>query len=189
MEANNLYKVKELDEKAFENIFKEFFSGLTAFSRKYVHDLDTAKEIVHDVFMNLWEKRATVDPEKSIKSYLFTAVYNRSLNYLRDNKKFDKNEFSLEIAENNPDNWDHQDSLETSELQTKINDAIDSLPEKCREIFVMNRLEGLKYKEVAEKLNISIKTVETQMSKALKVLKENLAEYATLLIISLIFLL
>ena len=147
--------------------------------------MDTAKDIVHNVFVNLWEKRDQLDASTSFKSYLFTAVHNRSLNYIRDQKKFDKNEFVPET--NEAINYESADSLETTELQKKINNAIDSLPEKCREIFLLNRFEELKYQEIADKLNISIKTVETQMSKALKTLREKLGQYLVQFIFWIIF--
>jgi len=157
-------------------LFRENFLALTGFARKYVKDLDTAKEIVHDVFINLWEKRNKIDSEKPLGSYLFTSVRNRCLNYIRDHKKFDKtgditeNPGYSQLAENN-------DPLEIMELEERINLAIDSLPDKCREIFIMNRFRDLKYAGIAKELDISVKTVEGQMSRALRILREKLATY------------
>lgn len=180
-----MQNINHLDKVTFEKLFREYFVPLTAFAKKYLNDIDAAKEIVHDVFVNLWTKRATIDIEKSVKSYLYTATYNRSLNFIRDNKKFDSNisvednfgTASMESVENN---------LEALELEEKINNSIALLPEKCKQVFLMSRFEGLKYHEIADKLNISIKTVEAQMSKALKVLKENLKDYLTILILLLL---
>lgn len=144
-----------------------------------------AKEIVHEAFLKLWEKRSEVDTNKSVKSYLYTTVYNRSLNYIRDNKKFDKTEGKVEMLERS-ESWDYTNNMVAAEMEEKIAYTLDSLPEKCRQIFVMSRYEELKYREIADKLNISVKTVETQMSKALKAMRKNLAEYITVLLFFLI---
>ena len=118
---------------------------------------------MHQVFINLWEKRATLDLSTSLKSYLFTSVHNRSLNVIRDRKKFSSAEVPDVAGE-----WDVSAQIESMELEAKIREAIDFLPEKCREVFELNRFEGLKYSEIAARLGISVKTVENQMSKALK---------------------
>ena len=171
----NIYRGK-LNKQSFELLFRENFTALSGFARKYVIDIDTSKEIAHDVFINLWEKRNEIDSEKPLRSYLFTSVRNRCLNYIRDQKKFDRTEDITgnpgysQPAENN-------DPVEILELEERINLAIDSLPDKCREIFIMNRFRDLKYAEIAKKLDISVKTVEAQMSRALKTLREKLAMY------------
>ncbi len=171
-----------MDKKTFEDLFRTHFKHLCTFALKYVKDLDTAKEIVQDVFLNLWEKRDSIDPAMSIKSYLTTAIYNRSLNHLRDHKKFNSDILSFEnlYPFNDQESTDH---LVTYELHQKINLAIDELPLKCKEVFMLNRFEDLKYREIAEKLNISVKTVETQMSKALQHLRVRLVEYLPIFII------
>lgn len=169
-------KINELDKQEFEILFREHFKALAGFAKKYVNDIDAAKGIVHEVFMKLWEKREEIDTKQSVKSYLYTGVYNRSLNYIRDNKKFDKSGEQANIPEQK-ENWDVSNEMTALEIQAKIDDTLKSLPEKCRQVFEMSRYEDLKYREIAEKLNISIKTVETQMSKALKALRKNLSEY------------
>ncbi|NJO89469.1 MAG: RNA polymerase sigma-70 factor [Chloroflexia bacterium] len=174
--------IKHLDKTAFEKLFREYFVPLTAFAKKYVGDVDSAKEIVHDVFVNLWTKRETIDLEKAVKSYLYTSAYNRSLNYIRDHKKFNSN-VSVEDNFSKASDWNFENNIDALELEEKINRVINSLPEKCKEVFLMSRFEGLKYQEIADKLNISVKTVEAQMSKALKALKENLKDYLTVLIL------
>ena len=171
-----------LDKPAFEILFRSFFPGLVLFAQKYVPDQDTAKEIVHNVFINLWEKREKIDSSTSLKSYLFTSVQNRCLNFIRDQKKFDKDGTLLEKLEHRG-YTEATGRLEEQELEQRIYDALQELPQKCREIFTMNRFEELKYAEIAEKLNISIKTVETQMSKALKILREKLIDYLTIIIV------
>ena len=170
-----------MDKEQFEILFREHFKALTGFAKKYVNDIDIAKGIVHDVFMKLWEKRTDIDTRQSVKSYLYTGVYNRSLNYIRDHKKFDKSAEQSEIPEQKQ-NWDISNEMEAIEIQAKIDRTLAELPEKCRQIFEMSRYEELKYREIAEKLNISVKTVETQMTKALKALRKNLSEYIHLLV-------
>lgn len=144
---------------------------------KYVGDLDEAKGLVHEVFVSVWEKFDSLSPDLNFNSYLYTAVRNRSLNYIRDRKKI----VMLEnVAEHEMS--DTSDTMVAAELETEIEIAIQSLPEKCREVFEMNRREGLKYAQIAEKLGISVKTVEAQMSKALAVLREHLKEFLSFII-------
>ena len=171
-----------LDKSTFEQLFKTLFISLMHFARKYVSDTDTAKEITHDVFFNLWEKREKIDSSTSLKSYLYTSVYNRCMNYIRDQKKFNREEQVFNRNEQE-EHIAYHDHLEEQELESKIQESLNSLPLKCREIFVLNRFEGNKYAEIAEKMNISVKTVETQMSKALRILREKLADYLKILII------
>lgn len=172
----------KMDKRSFEELFRSFFPSLVLFAQKYVPDQDTAKEIVHNVFINLWEKRQQVDTGSPLKSYLFTSVHNRCLNYIRDQKKFDKDDTIFQRLDST-DFIDGVDRLEEQELEQRIYDALQSLPEKCREIFMMNRFDGLKYAEIAEKQGISVKTVETQMSKALKILREKLIDYLGMIIL------
>lgn len=178
--------IQILNEEIFEKLFREHFKGLCFLATRYVKDMETAREIVQDVFVAFWEKRANIDLSKSPKSYLGTSVYNKCLNYLRDNRKFNKD---LLIAENlfTDVPAEATDVLVVEEITKKIESAIAELPEKCREIFVMNRFEQLKYHEIAEKLQLSVKTVESQMSKALQHMRLRLADYITLLLLILYF--
>jgi RNA polymerase sigma-70 factor, ECF subfamily len=165
----------------YEELFRTYFISLCYFARKYIPDPDESKEIVHAVFVNIWEKKEEFDFEKPAKSYLFTAVYNRCMNYIRDRKKFVDPGDNL-IPEPQDANSMNSDHLEAAELESRIWQIINSLPEKCKEVFVLNRFEGKKYSEIADHLNISVKTVETQMSKALKTLRDNLKDYIHLLL-------
>jgi RNA polymerase sigma-70 factor (ECF subfamily) len=169
--------VGRLDEQSLEKLFKTYFTALMAFSRKILGDEDDAREVVHQVFINLWEKRNEIDLSTSLKSYLFTAVNNRSLNVIRDRKKFSAEEVPEQVEE-----YDVSAVIESMELEEKIRGAIGTLPERCRIIFELNRFDGLSYAEIAKKLDISVKTVENQMTKALKILRERLAKYLTLLL-------
>lgn len=170
-----------LEGRNFERLFREYFPPLMAFAGKILRDEDDARDVVHQVFINLWEKREEMDMSTSLKSYLFTSVHNRSLNVIRDRKKFADGDMPELAGE-----WDVSAHIESMELEEKIRESINSLPEKCREIFELNRFSGLKYAEIANQLGISVKTVENQMTKALKILREQLGKYLTLLMFLLI---
>jgi len=170
----------------FEWLFREHFKALVAFSYQFVKDQDSAKEIVHDVFIRLWEKRDTIDPDRPIKSYLFTSVHNRSLNFIRDNKKFSNNPADLDALMESPED-EEQNLRDEEELVKKIHEAIDQLPLKCKNIFIMSKFQEMKYMEIAEELDISVKTVETQISKALKTLRKELGHLDSLILILILF--
>lgn len=187
MADENLHIIEKLDKKSFEILFKQYFSVLCQFARKYVRDLDTSKEIVHDCFVSFWDKRESIDLSKPVKTYLFTSVHNRCLNYIRNNKKFDQNVENFELLDLSHHHV-ASDSLVEQEVSSQIHNAIESLPEKCKEIFKMSRFEDMKYKDIAEKLNLSVKTVEAQMSKALQVMRTSLSEFISVLIYFLYFL-
>jgi len=172
--------VNELSD--FEKLFKEFFIPLSFYSMKFVQDLDTAKEIVHKVFINVWEKRQEIHSNTPIKSYLYTAVKNRSLNYLRDRTKFVKEDIS-ELEEDTRIVEVESRELEQEELEQRILKEINNLPERCGEIFKLSRFEDKKYREISEILGISVKTVEIQMTKALKILRKNLYDILHIIIL------
>lgn len=173
---------KGIDERRFEVIFREYFKPLVAFSRKFLNDTEAAKEVVHEVFAKIWEKRLEIDPEKSLKSYLFTAVNNGSLNYIRDHKKFaDK----PAVAENESAEI-QRDFMTEAEIRETVRATLERLSPKVRRVFEMSRYEDKKYREIADELNISEKTVESHISKALKALRENLKEYLSALILILL---
>jgi len=169
----------------FERIFKEYFRRLVYFSFNMLKDKEAAKDIVHDTFASMWEKRATISTDRNIKSYLFTTVYNRSLNYIRNNKKFATEETLESLIENNPS---PEIMMENAEKNDRINRAIESLPLKTKEVFIMSRFGEFKYKEISEKLGISVKTVEGQMSRALRMLKDNLSDIKEMVVLCIFFL-
>jgi len=168
--------MQPLDKETFEQLFRNEFKGLCFFAQKYVKDFESAREIVQDSYINLWEKRSIVDATRSAKSYLTTTIHNKCLNYLRDNRKFNTNLLEFENLLEISDDSD-TDVLVVQELHQSIEQAIGELPERCREIFMLNRYENLKYQQIADKLGISVKTVEAQMSKALQHLRKRLALY------------
>jgi RNA polymerase sigma-70 factor, ECF subfamily len=150
-----------------------------------VKDFETAKEIVQDAFISLWEKRETVDATRPVKSYLTTIIHHKCHNHLRDTRKFNMDLLSIENLLEIPVIV-QTDILVENELVSAIHSAIEELPEKCREIFMLNRYENLKYHEIAGKLQLSQKTVEAQMSKALQHMRLRLSEYLPACIILLL---
>lgn len=176
-EKKILKRIKEGDIKQFEGLFKEYYEMLCHFAIKYVKNIEQSEEVVQDTFYNIWKNKETLNITASIKAYLYTAVRNNCLQVLRTR--------SLDIKYENyykshyvNESISPSDELNAKELSNVINKALNSLPERCREIFKMSRYEGLKYHEIAEKLSISIKTVEANMGKALKHFRSYLKDYA-----------
>ena len=176
-------RLKTGDIKAFEMLYNEQYIPLCCFAQRFVFDLDTAREIVQDVFVRIWEKRTSLPVEISLKAYLYTSVRNKCIDYLKHlnvEYEFEKKRIK-EIRESGNNSFntidDPLDGLVTKELENAIKDATENLPQKCREIFELSRFKGLKYREIAEKLNISVKTVETQMSRAIESLKKKLSNH------------
>lgn len=168
-----------LNQQIFEDFFRDYFKPLVNFANKFLNNIDDSKEIVHDVFINLWEKRNSIDVKNSVKSYLYTSVNNRCLNFIRDNKKFNSN---IQL-----DNIDAvispTDALTELEIQSIIDKTLNSLSPKVKRVFELSRYKNMKYKEIAEKLNISQKTVESHISAALKALRINLKDYLMVFIL------
>ena len=184
MEINSKQPVtQKVTETLVESLFRKYFNALCVFARQYVYDNDKVKDIVHDVFINIWEKGELYEADALVKGYLFTSVKNRCFNYLRDNKKFNKEGDEAF----NYDGAQHHNPTEFKELEAIIKEEIGKLPDKCKEVFILSRYEELKYAEIADRLDISIKTVEAHVSKALKILRENLAPHIDLSIFILLF--
>lgn len=185
MEKTIFGRIKSGDDKAFELLYRQYFVRLCAFANKFVHEPTIAEEIVQEVFLKIWKNRSFLKDINTEKSYLFQAVQNTSFNELAKQKKMDSYQSILKEVYQTKSEFDAHDSLLAKELQQKINKLIDELPDQCRKIYLLSRNEGLKYKQIAQKLDISIKTVETQISRALKKLRLGLQGYLTLLLISL----
>ncbi|MBO6515732.1 MAG: RNA polymerase sigma-70 factor [Bacteroidia bacterium] len=170
-----IHRLKEKDEKAFEEVFRTYYPELCRFAYKYVENQDVAEELVQELFYSLWAKLDAIDINTSIKSYLYSSVRNAAYNYFKRQKVADKyvahqmNHGAVVVAADQ--------RLEVKELSNRIDKAIESLPDKCKQVFRLSRVENKKYKEIAEELDISIKTVENQMGKALKVLRKELGSY------------
>jgi RNA polymerase sigma-70 factor (family 1) len=172
IEKEFIQKLKSGDRSAYKNLFSQYYSWLCNYVYKLTNDNSIAEDLVQEVFINLWEKREQINISSSLKNYLFRACHNQFLQHLRKEKiriKF-LNSIQYEVLFDNYDSESkkiHEDKLE------KLNSLISQLPPKCKDIFTKSKLQKMKYKDIAIELNISIKTVENQMSKALKFLKSN----------------
>ncbi|WP_320111036.1 RNA polymerase sigma-70 factor [Draconibacterium orientale] len=176
-EENNLFiNIQQGDERAFEKLFKLYYGYLCNFATKIIADDVAAEEIVQEFFVKFWERRANLSVESSLKNYLFRSVKNLCLNHIK-HSNIKLQHAQKVIAESETSNFNN-DYIEV-DLAADIAKSIEELPEKRREIFRLSREEGLKYREIAEKLNISIKTVEAQMSLAIKSLRDKLKKYNT----------
>ncbi len=170
-------EIRNGDEKAFEKLFHHYYGHLCLYASQILQDDNAAEEIVQDFFVKLWEKRNRLTIETSVKNYLFRSVKNQALNLIKHNKI--KYIYAQSILSDTSDYPTGEESFYEINLAEKIEESILSLPEKRREIFRLSREEGLKYREIAEKLNISPKTVETQMSLAFKHLRQKLKDFNT----------
>jgi RNA polymerase sigma-70 factor (ECF subfamily) len=169
-------RIKKGDEAAFETLFRAYFKPLCHFAYKIVKDVIISEEIVQDLFFNFWEKRKKLELYTSLKSYLFKSVHNNSLKYLRHQKIVI--DYEAKVKNYQPQPFELQENYaEIGEMICIINQTLDEVPERTREIFLLNRDEGLKYQEIAEKLNISVKTVEAHITSLLKLLRVNLKDY------------
>jgi len=174
------------DEQAFELFFRKFNIRLCAFANKFLANPEEAQEVVQDMFLKIWEERHEIDPDDSLKSYVFKIVQNLCINRLRRKKVESKYAEIYKLVYLNHQEFSAHESLLARELETKIVHTIHKLPTECRKVFELSRSEGLRYKEIAETLHISVKTVEAQMSKALRSLRLGLTDYISLFIIILI---
>lgn len=159
-------KNAELD---FEQFFRENYPVAVAFAMKFLKDLDTAREIAQQAFVNLFEKKDKIEIKTYFKAYLMQSVRNSCLNHFSRQQTLQKHH--KVILDKSSAITDQQDQLEYSEFEQQIYSVINSLPRKCQLIFKINRFDGKKNQEIAEELGISKRTVETQISKALKILR------------------
>ncbi len=159
----------------FERFFKSRYQTLLQFAAYYVHDLETAEDVVQDVFFQLWNQKDELHQIKNMESYIRTAVKNQALKKLRKRKI--RNIASLIDLDFEAHDASPLEHLQHKELQRLITDSINHLPAKCRRIFQLSRFEHLTYPQIAEVESISVKTVETQMSRALKFLRKKILPY------------
>jgi RNA polymerase sigma-70 factor (ECF subfamily) len=168
-------RIRQGDAVQFESLFRSSYVSLVRYAKTLIKDHDTAEEIVQDLFFRLWKDKDKLQIESSLNGYLFRAVHNSCLHYINHNKVVEKYAREMAVMEQET-NESPTDILHYRELQAKIAAILERLPEKCGKIFCMSRFEGLKYSEIAEKLSISVKTVEANMGRALKEFRKILAE-------------
>ncbi len=168
--------LKNGDYHAFDTLFKKYAEKLYAFAFSITKSAYIAEEITQTVFLKVWDKRELLDGHFSFKSYLFSIVYNETVSYLRKEKS-EKAKIGHITSTFNQESNETELKIEFNNLKNIAKQEIDKLPEKRKEIFVLSREQGFSNKEIANKLNISVKTVENQITKALKVLREQLGKY------------
>ena len=184
---------KEERKIEFDRIYIAYFAKMKRFAKEYVVSDEDAENVVHDVFLEVWEKREMLVFQINLVAYLFSSIKNKCIDCLRRRileqeaaaRMQEEYAISLRMKLNSLDGFD-QHIWNENNIETVLTKAIDSLPEKCREIFIKSKIEGRKQKEIADELNVSINTIEKQMSIAYRKLKEELKDYAPLFIFLLI---
>lgn len=190
MKNHDIQKTSSLEtQKCFSQIYSTYFIKMTRFSQAYVIAEEDAENIVQDIFLYLWEHPEFFRTIDNMDAFLFTLVKNRCLNFLKHSLYINEKKRTLETAEEQEMQMNlyslqqfDESFLTISEVENLIDEVIGKLPERCREIFILSRMEGLKYKEIAKRLDISVNTVENQMSIALHKLKVELKDYLPLLL-------
>lgn len=178
--------IQEGNAGAFKLLMREYFRELTDFAFHYVQSSHTAKDVVQDVFANIWEQRTSWNPTKSIKMYLYGAVRNEALKTLRD-KKTEKKYMELFIREREERVVTPKERDESDDFVRAVHRAIQDLPDRAGMVYKLHRRDGLTYKEIAEVMEISHKTVESQMSRALRILRNRLSSYLPVLVLAILY--
>jgi RNA polymerase sigma-70 factor, ECF subfamily len=185
MELNDSFLIDRLqkrDESAFEQVFKANYKKLHAYAFTMLKDDAAAEEMVQNVFFKLWERTENLTITGPVEAYLYKAVHNESLNYLKHLKI--RKEHQLYVSHRmKGENEGAGKKLRAKELEARLNEALNDLPEQCRTIFQLSRFEELRYREIADRLDISVKTVENQMGKALRILRTKLVDFLMLILL------
>ena len=176
--ARFLNEIRRGNSDAFQEMFIEFYSPLCEYGSQFI-STENAEELVQNLMLYIWEERKNLTVESSLKSYLFAAVRNRSLNSIRDQKC--RQRIHSRIYEKLKGNFDNPDYYMVDELATKINKAIEELPESYRETFELSRFGEMTNVQIAAELNVSVKTVEYRISQALKILRIKLKDHLVIL--------
>lgn len=171
-------KIREGDIRAFETLFRTYYSSLSFYALSITNDRDAAEEIVQELFYQLWKERAGLYIFRSLKSYLYGAVRNQSLQHCEHRQIRERHrQYVLSGQETQPQDTPLE-VLEYKELEELIERTLNRLPERRRSIFRMHRMEGMKYKEIAEQLSLSVKTIEAEMTKGYQALRKEIEKYS-----------
>lgn len=168
------------DEKCFDAVYRRYYRALCTYSSRFVTVIQ-AEELVQDTMMWMWENRQTLIPEMPLKSLLFTIVKNKSLNVISHNTI--KSRVIKQLADNFEEEFDDPDFYLESELTNRFTEVLRKMPNEFQQTFRMHRLEGMTHKEIAEQLNVSVQTVNYRIGQTVKVLRKDMEEYWTLLIV------
>jgi len=168
-------RIRKGDVGQFESLFRSSYISLVRYAKTLIKDHDTAEEIVQDLFFRLWQNKGKLNIESSLNGYLFRSVHNKCLHYIEHNRVVERH--AEEMSYDQSESQDSpSDILNYKELQEKVARILERLPERCGKIFSMSRFEELKYSEIAEKLSVSVKTVESNMGRALKEFRKELTQ-------------
>ncbi len=178
-EIEAVVEMKKGDRSAFRYLFNSFYDRLVAYATTYTHDKIQSEDIVQHTFISLWENKSKLDETKSPKPYLYAIVYNRYIDTIKNAKKQEK--FLSQIWERALVDRIEEDTDALEKRIQKMKQVIDSLPPKCKEIIILNKIQGVKYKEIADQIGISVKTVESQMRIAFTKIREAFKENDPLL--------
>jgi RNA polymerase sigma-70 factor, ECF subfamily len=175
--------LRKRDKFIFDFIFNYYYSSLCAFATQYINDKNSVEDLVQDFFLSFWIDSPSLQINHSLKTYLFTSIKNRCLDFQKHTKVIEKYKSYILFAEKDEDNsFDH--FLVETELRQTIEKSLSKLPPRCREIFELSRVKGLSNQEISDFLGISKRTVELQISNSLKVLRKELAEYLPICLIA-----
>lgn len=193
-DADLVLKIKKDNQSAFEVVFLRYYSSLCSYALSILGNKDTAEEIVQDLFVRLWENRHNVEITNSLKAYLYRTAHNQCINQLESWKirnQYSKKQiqaYEKNLVEITPFAEDYPiANLIAQELEDKIQKSIDALPDQCRQVFLLIRIQKKTYQEVAAKLGISLNTVKTQMQRAVFKLRDMLQEYLPVMLAFLFF--
>jgi RNA polymerase sigma-70 factor (ECF subfamily) len=179
-------EVVEINTAVLNTLFKAHYDELCRYAHSILKNQDAAEDVVQQLFIKLWEKRETINEIENIRSYLFRSTFNMSLNEQKKMQRMPKSDEDIVQTNSFQSGEDASNLLVSNELQERIDSAMLVLPEKCREVFHLSRNEQLSYKEIAQEMNISTKTVENQVGKALRIMREELKDYLPLVILTLV---
>ena len=173
--------IRQGQESAFEQMFRTYYERLCRYAHTLLKDADEAEEMVQTVFLTIWEKHADLEITLSLKAYLYRAVHNHCLNRIKHyGVRENHREYSLYVQADGYDSV--TEAIHANELEERIERAVSKLPEQCQVVFRMSRFEELKYQEIADQLGLSVKTIENQIGKALRIMRQELADYLPLII-------
>lgn len=174
--------IRSGDERAFEQVFRKYRKRLIRFAYSYVQTISVAEDLTQDAFLKVWELREALDPQSSIRAYLYQSVRNSALDYKKHQAVEEKNYMSLRLTHELQSRVEVDDT-DAGEFIEAVQAAIEKLPKRGKEVYKLSRTDGLTYKEIAKVMEISVKTVESQMSRSLKLLRSALSDYLPALII------
>lgn len=182
-------KIRIKDHTEFSRIYTLYFPKMVRFAREYILSEGEAQSLVQDLFLYLWERRDTLEAVSNLNAFLFTLTKNRCIDFYRQHSRMSRLKESLDALQERElalkmealQQFD-ENMFSTQEIEELLDNAINHLPEKCREVFILSRMEGMKHEEIAQQLNISVHTVQNHISTALRKLKAELKDYLPLFV-------